>query len=76
MTCSIKASEKTKRASTRQNVEKNEFDQTHYKQEFLRIVHRNQAKSRVAQQFRCSRQALSEFSMKRSRSIFRIQRQD
>jgi hypothetical protein len=52
VTCSIKASERAKRASTRQDVEKNEFDQTHCKQEFLRIMHRNQAKSRIAQQFR------------------------
>ncbi len=72
MTCSIKVSEKSKRASTRQDVEENESDQIHCRQEFLRIVHRNQVKSRVAQQLRDLRQAFLEFNMKRSRSIFRI----
>jgi hypothetical protein len=76
VTCSIKASEEAKRASTRQDVEKDESDQTHCRQEFLRIVHRNQAKNRIAQQLRDLRQALFEFNVKRSRSIFRIQRQD
>jgi hypothetical protein len=52
VTCSIKAFEKAKRASTCQNVEENEFDHIHYKQEFLRIMHRNQAKDRIAEQFR------------------------
>jgi hypothetical protein len=50
--CSIKAFEKTKRALICQNVKKNEFDQTHCKQKFLRIAHHNQAKNRIAQQFR------------------------
>ncbi len=72
----IKTFEKIKRTSTRQNVEKNEFNQTHCEQEFLRIVHRNQAKNRIAQQFRDSRQAFSEFNVKRFRSIFYIQRQN
>ncbi len=38
-------------------------------------MHNDQTKDRIAQQFRDSRQALSEFDVKRSRSIFRISRQ-
>jgi hypothetical protein len=76
VTCLIKTFKKTKRASIYQNVEENEFDQIYCKQEFLRIVHRNQAKNRITQQFRDFRQASFEFNVKRSRSIFRIQRQD
>ncbi len=75
ITRAIKASEKAKRVTTCQNVERNEFNQARRKQEFVRIMHRDQTKSRIAQQFRDSRQALSESDMKRSRSIFRIQRQ-
>jgi hypothetical protein len=45
------------------------------KKKFLRVMHNDQTKDRIAQQFRDSRQALSEFDVKRSRSIFRISRQ-
>ncbi len=59
MTCSMKTFERIKRASTYQNVEKNEFDQVYCEQEFLRIVYRNQIKDRIAQQSRDLRQAFS-----------------
>jgi hypothetical protein len=42
----------------------------------LWALHRDQTKSWIAQQSRDLRQAFSEFNVKRSRSIFRIQRQD
>jgi hypothetical protein len=75
MTRAIKASEKAKRATTCQNVERNEFNQVRRKQKFVRVMHRDQTESRIAQQFRDSRQALLESDVKRSRSISRIQRQ-
>jgi hypothetical protein len=37
---------------------------------------RDQTKNRIAQQFRDFRQTFFEFDLKRSRSIFRIQRQN
>ncbi len=52
MTRSTKTSEKAKRATTRQDVEENESDHIHCKQESLRIMHRSQAKNRIAQQSR------------------------
>jgi hypothetical protein len=76
MTRSIRASEEAKRATICQNDERNEFNQVYCKQKFLRIVHRDKAESRIAQQFRDLRQAFSEFNVKRFRSIFRTQRQD
>jgi hypothetical protein len=39
-------------------------------------LHRDQTKNWIAQQLRNSWQAFSEFNVKRSRSIFYIQRQD
>jgi hypothetical protein len=39
-------------------------------------MHRDQIKSRIAQQFPDSRQTFFEFNVKRSRLIFRIQRQN
>jgi hypothetical protein len=75
MTRAIKAFERTKRATTCQNVERNKFNQVRREQKFVRIMHRDQTESRIAQQFRDSRQAFLEFDVKRSRSIFRIQRQ-
>jgi hypothetical protein len=76
MTRSIKTFEKAKRATTCQNVERNEFNQICCKQKSLRIVHRDKTESRIAQQFRDLRQAFFEFNVKRSHSIFRIQRQN
>ncbi len=76
LTRSIKTSEETKRASINENVEKNEFYQIDRRQKFLRIVHHNQTKNRIVQQFRDSRQAFFEFNMKRSRRIFNLERQD
>jgi hypothetical protein len=75
MTRAIKAFERAKRATICQNVERNEFNQVRREQKFVRVMHRDQTKSRIAQQFRDSRQALLEFDVKRSRSTFRIQRQ-
>jgi hypothetical protein len=72
----IKTSEKAKRATIYQNVERNEFNQARREQEFVRVMHCDQTKSRIAQQFRDSRQAFSESDVKRSRSILRIQRQN
>ncbi len=63
-------------ATTCQNVERNESNQVCCEQEFLRIVYHDQAKDRIAQQFRDLRQAFSELNVKRSRSIFRFQRQN
>jgi hypothetical protein len=76
MTRAIKTSEETKRATTYQNDERNKFNQTRLEQKFVRIVHRDQTKNRVAQQFRDFRQTFFEFDVKRSRSIFRISRQN
>jgi hypothetical protein len=76
MTRAIKASERAKRATIYQNVERDEFNQVRREQELVRIMHCDQTKSRIAQQFRDFRQALFEFDVKRSRSIFRIQRQN
>jgi hypothetical protein len=76
MTRSIKTSEKAKRATTYQNVERDESNQVRRKQKLVRVMHRDQTESRVAQQFRDLRQTLSEFDVKRSRSISRIQRQN
>jgi hypothetical protein len=76
MTRAIKASERTKRATICQNVERNEFNQARREQKFVRVMHRDQTKSRIAQQFRDSRQTFSESDVKRSRSIYRIQRQN
>ncbi len=75
MTRAIKTFEKAKRATTCQNVERNEFNQVRREQKFVRIMHRDQIKNRIAQQFCDSRQAFSESCVKRSRSILRIQRQ-
>jgi hypothetical protein len=49
MTRLIKASKETKRATTCQHVERNEFNQIRYKQKSLQIVHRDQIKNRIAQ---------------------------
>ncbi len=76
MTRSTKASEKAKRASINENVEKNKSYQIDRRQKSLRIVHHSQTKNRVAQQFRDSRQAFSESNMKRSRRILNLERQD
>jgi hypothetical protein len=75
MTREIKTSERTKRRTIYQNVEQNEFNQARREEKFVRVMHRDQTKNRVAQQFRDSRQAFFEFDVKRSRLIFRIQRQ-
>ncbi len=75
MTRAIRASEKAKRATTCQNVERNEFNQARREQKFVRVMHRDQTESRIAQQSRDFRQASLEFDVKRSRSILRIQRQ-
>jgi hypothetical protein len=75
MTRAIRASEKAKRATTYQNVERNEFNQVRREQKLVRVMHRDQTESRIAQQFRDFRQAFLEFDVKRSRSIFRTQRQ-
>jgi hypothetical protein len=48
MTRSIKTSEKTKRATICQNVEQNEFNQICYEQRFVRVMHHDQTKSRIA----------------------------
>jgi hypothetical protein len=45
MTRLIKASERAKRATTCQDVERNEFNQVCYKQRFLRVVHRDKAEN-------------------------------
>ncbi len=76
MTREIRASEKTKRATTCQNVERNDFNQIRREQKFVRVMHRDQIKNRIAQQFRDFRQAFFESDVKRSRSIFRISRQN
>jgi hypothetical protein len=73
MTRSIRTSEKAKRATTYQDVERNEFNQICCKQKSLRVVHRDKAENRVVQQFRDLRQTFFEFNVKRSRLIFRIQ---
>ncbi len=75
MTRAARASERAKRATTCQNVGRNESNQARREQKFVRIMHRDQTESRVAQQSRDLRQAFSESCVKRSRSIFRIQRQ-
>jgi hypothetical protein len=41
MTRSIKAFEKAKHTTICQNVERNEFNQARYEQEFLRILYRD-----------------------------------
>jgi hypothetical protein len=64
MTRAIKASERAKRATTCQNVERNESNQICREQKFVRVMHRDQTKSRIAQQFRDSRQASSESDVK------------
>jgi hypothetical protein len=76
MTRAIKAFERAKRATTCQNVERNEFNQIRREQKFVQVMHRDQTESRIAQQFRDFRQAFFESEVKRSRSIFRIQRQN
>jgi hypothetical protein len=76
MTRAIRASEKAKRATTCQNVERNEFNQVRREQEFVRVMHCDQTKSRIAQQSRDFRQTLFESNVKRSRSILRTQRQN
>jgi hypothetical protein len=48
MTRAIKASEKVKRAMICQNVERNEFNQVCRAQKFMRVMHRDQTKSRIA----------------------------
>jgi hypothetical protein len=75
MTRAIKASEKIKCATTCQNIERNKFSQVRREQKFVRVMHRRQTESRIAQQCRDFRQALFESDVKRSRLIFRIQRQ-
>jgi hypothetical protein len=45
----IKTSEKAKRATTCQNAERNEFNQIRREQKFVRIMHRDQTKNRIAQ---------------------------
>jgi hypothetical protein len=75
MTRAIKTSERAKRATICQNVERNKFNQVRREQKFVQVMHCDQTESRVAQQFRDSRQAFLEFDVKRSCSIFRIQRQ-
>ncbi len=67
MTRAIKTFERIKRATTYQ---------IRREQKFVQVMHRDQTKNRVAQQLRDSRQAFSESDVKRSRSIFRIQRQN
>ncbi len=52
MTRVIKTSERTKRATTYQNVERNEFNQIRREQKFVRVMHRDQTESQIAQQFR------------------------
>jgi hypothetical protein len=52
MTRAIRASEKAKRATICQNDERNEFNQIRREQKFVRVMHRDQTKNRVAQQFR------------------------
>ncbi len=64
MTRSTRTSEKAKRATTCQNVERNESNQICCEQKFVRVMHRNQTESRVAQQSRDLRQAFSEFDVK------------
>jgi hypothetical protein len=64
MTRSTKVSEKAKRATICQNVERNEFNQVCCEQKFVRVMHRDQTKSRIAQQLRDFRQASSEFDVK------------
>jgi hypothetical protein len=64
MTRSIKTSERAKRATTCQNVERNEFNQICCEQKFVRVMHRDQTESRIAQQFRDFRQAFSESDVK------------
>jgi hypothetical protein len=49
MTRAIKTSEKAKCATTCQNVERNEFNQIRREQKFVRVMHRRQTKSRIAQ---------------------------
>jgi hypothetical protein len=63
----IKAFERAERASINENVEKNKFYQIDRRQRFLRIVHHNQKKNRIAQQFRDFRQTFFEFNVKRFR---------
>jgi hypothetical protein len=64
MTRSTKASEEAKRATTCQNVERNESNQARCEQKFVRVMHRDQTKSRIAQQLRDLRQALFEYDVK------------
>ncbi len=75
MTRATRTSERAKRATTCQNVERNKSNQVRREQELVRVMHCDQTESRVAQQFRDSRQAFSKSDVKRSRSIFRTQRQ-
>jgi hypothetical protein len=75
MTRAIRTSERAKRATTCQNDRRNEFNQACREQKFARVMHRDQEKSRIAQQFRDFRQAFCESDVKRSRLIFRISRQ-
>jgi hypothetical protein len=76
LTRSTRASERAKRASINENVEKNESYQIDRRQKLLRVVHHSQTKNRVAQQSRDLWQAFSESSMKRSRRTFNFERQD
>jgi hypothetical protein len=48
MTRTIKAFEKAERATICQNVEQNEFNQARREQKFVRVMHRDQTKNRVA----------------------------
>jgi hypothetical protein len=60
VTRAIKTSEETKRATTCQNVERKKFNQARREQKFVRVMHRDQTKNRIAQQFCDFRQAFSE----------------
>jgi hypothetical protein len=48
MTRAIRASEKAKRATTCQNDGRNEFNQIRREQKFVRVMRRDQTKSRIA----------------------------
>jgi hypothetical protein len=49
MTRAIKTSERAKRATTCQNVERDKFNQVRREQKFVRVMHRDQIKNRIAQ---------------------------
>jgi hypothetical protein len=49
MTRAIKTFEKAKRATICQNVEQEEFNQVRREQKFVRVMHRDQTKNRIAQ---------------------------